>query len=251
MGRLKGLKVLIADDEEDICRLLSEYVASRGGAADIAADGKMALEYINSKRYDFVFLDCNMPELTGIELAGYLKDLKAAPKIVMMTGYGPMDKEFAKAAGVDFYLPKPILLKDVSRILKLNEKKGLAAVDLVISVVVIGILCVFCIPRFVSLISAAKAAETKSALGSIRSAITIQYMKSVANGTPAFPSSVTAVLFTNQIMPENVLNQHTAIASVTARPGPRATSSFAGWWYIPDSGQVGAYSDGIVETSDW
>ena len=118
MKEPKEIRVLIADDEEYICSVLQAYVVSLGGRADIALDGRRAVEFINSKEYDFVFLDCNMPELTGVEVVKYLKNKNYGPKIIMMTGYGPMDKKFAKALGVDFYLSKPFLLDDIKKIFK-------------------------------------------------------------------------------------------------------------------------------------
>ncbi|MCX5715348.1 MAG: response regulator [Candidatus Omnitrophica bacterium] len=118
------IQVLIADDEAPVCQLLKEYIGLLGGKADIARDGKRALEYLDSKRYDFVFLDFNMPELTGLEVAKYLKSKKPRPKIIMMTGYGPIDEDFAKASGIDIYLPKPIALDDIKKIVSGEYKNG-------------------------------------------------------------------------------------------------------------------------------
>lgn len=114
----EGIKILIADDDENTRRLLSEYITGIGGRVNIADDGKRALQLLDSKDYDFVFLDCNMPEITGVELAEYLKKKKIRPKIVMMTGYGSIDEGFAKAAGVDIYLSKPFLLGEVKKIIE-------------------------------------------------------------------------------------------------------------------------------------
>ena len=108
--------ILVADDEKDTCQLLEEYLALMGGKVDVAYDGKAALECLDSKAYDFVFLDCNMPELTGVELVRYLKKRKPRPKIIMMTGYGMIDEDFAKTVGADVYLKKPILLNEVKKI---------------------------------------------------------------------------------------------------------------------------------------
>lgn len=117
----KKIRVLVADDEEAVCQLLSEYFETMGEKVDVAYDGKRALECLNSKDYDFVFLDCNMPELTGVEVAKYLKAKKPKPKIIMMTGYGPMDEGFAKAVGVDIYLSKPIVLDRVKEIIQYGK----------------------------------------------------------------------------------------------------------------------------------
>ncbi|MDD5449621.1 MAG: response regulator [Candidatus Omnitrophica bacterium] len=115
---MKKRAVLVADDDQETCQLLNEYISgAMGCCVDVAFDGKMALEFLCSKTYDFVFLDCNMPELTGLEIAEYLQGQKRRPKIIMMTGYDQIDENFAKAVGVDIYLKKPILLDMVRKIL--------------------------------------------------------------------------------------------------------------------------------------
>ncbi|MBI4336061.1 MAG: response regulator, partial [Candidatus Omnitrophica bacterium] len=80
--------------------------------------GKRAMEFLEAREYDCVFLDCNMPEVTGLEVAKYLSIRKPRPKIVMMTGYDPMTKEFAGVEGVDVYLKKPIALNEVKTLIE-------------------------------------------------------------------------------------------------------------------------------------
>lgn len=118
MTEERKISVLIADDDEDTRRLLSEYLSGMNLKADAAEDGKRALELLDCKKYDFVFLDCNMPEVTGLEVARALKAKAPHPKIIMMTGYGPIDEGFAKASGVDIYIKKPISLKEVGNIIR-------------------------------------------------------------------------------------------------------------------------------------
>ncbi len=114
----RKISALIADDDEDTRQLLSEYFNSMDLKVDAAEDGKRAMELLDCKKYDFVFLDCNMPEVTGLEVAKALKTKAPHSKIIMMTGYGPMDEGFAKAAGVDIYIKKPISLKEIKNIIR-------------------------------------------------------------------------------------------------------------------------------------
>lgn len=123
MTDVKKISVLIADDEEDTRRLLSEYFNSMGMKADTAEDGKRALELLGCKEYDFVFLDCNMPEVTGLEVAKSLRAKPTHSKVIMMTGYGPMDEGFAKASGVDIYIKKPVSLKEIKNIIRGGHDK--------------------------------------------------------------------------------------------------------------------------------
>lgn len=123
MTDTRKISVLIADDEEDTRRLLNEYFSSMGLKVDAAEDGRRALELLDRKKYDFVFLDCNMPEITGLEVAKALKAKAPDSKIVMMTGYGPMDEGFAKAAGVDIYIKKPLSLDALKNIIRAEYDK--------------------------------------------------------------------------------------------------------------------------------
>ena len=114
---MEEIKILVADDKKNTCQLFKEYLTPMGGKVDVAYDGKRALECLDSKSYDLLFLDCNMPELSGIEMARYLKAKRTRPKIVVMTGYAFMDEGFAKAIGADVYLKKPFLLDDVKKVI--------------------------------------------------------------------------------------------------------------------------------------
>lgn len=118
MTEAKKISVLIADDDSDTRRLLSEYLSGMNLKVDAAEDGKRALELLDCRKYDFVFLDCNMPEVTGLEVAKDMKTKTKHSKIIMMTGYDPIDEGFAKAVGVDVYIKKPISLKEVENIIR-------------------------------------------------------------------------------------------------------------------------------------
>ncbi|MFA5085370.1 MAG: response regulator, partial [Candidatus Omnitrophota bacterium] len=96
-----------------------------GYEVDTAYDGKIALERINSNNYDFIFLDENMPELTGLELARYLKNSGAGAKVVIITGYEGINEGFARTVKIDGYLTKPIKTEDIDKIIrKLTKGQG-------------------------------------------------------------------------------------------------------------------------------
>ena len=112
------MKILIADDEKEFVDFLKGVLIERGHEADTAYDGEEALELIKKNRYDILFLDHNMPGLTGLEIAEYVKENKIKSKTVIVTGYDPMSEKFARAVGADEYLEKPVAMKDVEAILK-------------------------------------------------------------------------------------------------------------------------------------
>ena len=116
------MKILIADDEKDIVDLIKERVAIKGYNADIAFDGEKALEFIKLNKYDLVFVDHNMPELTGLELIKYIRENNLDTKIVMITGYPAIEGSVVKYLGADEYLTKPFKLKEIEDIIDKYKK---------------------------------------------------------------------------------------------------------------------------------
>lgn len=131
-----------------------------------------------------------------------------------------------------------------------KNKKGFTLIELVMVIVILGILASIAIPKFVDLTGEAKQSAAKSGLGAIRSTIAINYAKSATSGTAAFPTAITTLLFADERIPNNRLNDSTSVGAVGSAPSGTATSA-NGWWYISASGKAGAYSDGTVDTSTW
>jgi len=110
------MKILICDDETEIVNALEKYLKSKGCDVGCALDGKKGLELLKSGGYDIVFLDVNMPELTGFEVLRYVKDNNIKTKVIFLTGYPCVNEDFAKKLRVDEYLEKPIDLKVIGEI---------------------------------------------------------------------------------------------------------------------------------------
>lgn len=112
------MRILIADDEVEFVEMLKERLRYKNVEMDFAYDGKQALQLIKSAHYDVIFLDHNMPEMTGLELVRYIKEHDIDTKTVMITGYPAIRGFFAKAIGTDEYLTKPVNLKDIDDIIE-------------------------------------------------------------------------------------------------------------------------------------
>jgi two-component system LytT family response regulator len=118
-----NLKMLVVDDEQlaraHLIRLLEDQGLSNVLEADTAAQ---ALAVIDEKAPDVVFLDIQMPGLTGLQLAETIAYLERAPQIVFVTGYS----EHAVAAferGALDYLLKPVSPERLSAtLLRLRER---------------------------------------------------------------------------------------------------------------------------------
>ena len=116
------MRILIADDEKEVVELLKDRLILKGHSADTAYDGKKALELIKSNIYDLIFLDHNMPGLTGLELLRYIKQNNLKPKVVIITAYAEIDEFFMKRLGTDEYLTKPVKMKDIDDIIDKYSK---------------------------------------------------------------------------------------------------------------------------------
>ena len=111
----RKLEILLAEDNSVNRKLIGSMLKSRGYRFDLASDGKEALEKCCAKKYDVVFMDCQMPVMDGYESAGQIKLELAgsvAPYIVAMTANAMEgDREKCLGAGMDDYISKPINFK--------------------------------------------------------------------------------------------------------------------------------------------
>ena len=117
------MNILIADDSREITSLMKTFLEKKGHEADVAEDGKQALEMVKTNKYDLAFFDHNMPEMTGMELVKFIKQNNIKTKTVILSGYSGMGDSFAKIIGADDYLSKPCQLVEIEAIISKYESK--------------------------------------------------------------------------------------------------------------------------------
>ena len=107
-------RVLIVDDEEIMQDVMRDILSESGYAVDIAENGQVALDKVESAVYDLVFADIRMPVMDGIEFLRMAKVQKPELDIVMMTGYASVDVavEAMKLGAFDF-ITKPFNLEHI------------------------------------------------------------------------------------------------------------------------------------------
>ncbi len=110
---MNELRVLIADDDEGMRLILQKIVDKTDGfkVEDIASDGKEAVKLFKKKRHDVVFLDVEMPQMTGIECAKAISDISPETPIVFATAHESYMADAFEVYAFD-YLTKPF---DVER----------------------------------------------------------------------------------------------------------------------------------------
>jgi two-component system NtrC family response regulator len=107
--------ILIVDDDEMMRSTLSLLVERKGHRASCAATLREGLDGIGTCDFDVVFLDVKMPDGNGLELLPKIEACKAAPEVIIMTGYGdPNGAELAIRNGAWDYIEKGSSIKDIS-----------------------------------------------------------------------------------------------------------------------------------------
>ena len=121
-------KILVADDESNICELLRLYLEKEGYTVVLAHDGEKALERFQSEQPDLVLLDIMMPKLDGWQVCREIRKKSACP-IIMLTAKGEVfDKVLGLELGADDYVVKPFETKEViARIKAVLRRCGSAA----------------------------------------------------------------------------------------------------------------------------
>ncbi|MEW6516021.1 MAG: response regulator [candidate division FCPU426 bacterium] len=109
------MKILIVDDSKAM-RMIIRRILRQAGFQDVdaeeAVNGKDALEKIKTVAPDLVFLDWNMPEMNGIEVAQNLKQSGSPIKYGFVTSEGTQEmKQLAMDAGANFFICKPFTVE--------------------------------------------------------------------------------------------------------------------------------------------
>ncbi len=100
-------KVLIIDDDEELCELVSEYLGVEGFETSVVNDGASGLAAARSGKYDMAILDVMLPKMNGFEVLKHLRTDSKLP-VLMLTARGDdMERIVGLESGADDYLPKP------------------------------------------------------------------------------------------------------------------------------------------------
>ena len=106
-------KILVVDDEKNICELLRLYLEKDGYEVLTAYDGLQAVQGVKEHSPDLVLLDVMMPEMDGWEVCGEVRKFSKVP-IIMLTAKGEtFDRIMGLDLGADDYVVKPFDAKEV------------------------------------------------------------------------------------------------------------------------------------------
>ena len=110
---MKQMKLLLVDDEERLLSTTKKLFEKIGIEALTANSGREALELLESRDVDVIFLDIKMPGMDGIETLQRIKKTYPLSEVIILTGHATMETavEGLKLGALD-YLIKPVSMKD-------------------------------------------------------------------------------------------------------------------------------------------
>ncbi len=138
MARSHPLRILLAEDNLVNQKVVLRMLEKLGYNADVAANGKEAVDALTRQAYDLILMDMHMPELDGIEATRRIRSMlppKRQPVIAAVTAAAMLDdRKACLAAGMNAYLSKPIRVKQLISLLQSvaesKEANGAGPVDL-------------------------------------------------------------------------------------------------------------------------
>lgn len=118
-------KILIVDDDENICELLRLYLEKDGFEPLVAGDGEKAIEFAQKHNPALILLDIMLPKLDGWQVCREIRKFSLVP-IIMLTAKGEtFDRILGLELGADDYVPKPFDAKElIARIKAVLRRSG-------------------------------------------------------------------------------------------------------------------------------
>lgn len=116
-------KILIIEDEQDIARIIKDYISKNGYEPTIANNGKDALHFIEILNPEFIILDIMLPDIDGIELCRQIRENNNVPILILSARGSDTDKVLGLGFGADDYMTKPFSLTELLARIKSNLRR--------------------------------------------------------------------------------------------------------------------------------
>lgn len=119
------MKILVAEDEPDMQRILRLYLEKEGYLVSVASDGCEAFDLLCAEPFDLLIADWMMPKMDGIALCKEVRSYSLPIKIIMLTAKSNIQDEFdGLFCGADDYIKKPfdpkVLLLRIKKMLQID-----------------------------------------------------------------------------------------------------------------------------------
>jgi DNA-binding response OmpR family regulator len=106
-------RLLVVDDDAELCGLLSKYLGEEGFVVSCVPDGESALALFASQIFELVVLDVGLPGISGVDVLSRIRSKSLVP-VVMLTASGDLDYRIrGLEAGADDYIAKPFSTQEL------------------------------------------------------------------------------------------------------------------------------------------
>lgn len=110
------LRLLVVDDEVDVCDFVKNFFKERNFEVMVAYNGKEALEVVQKKNPEIILLDLKMPVMSGMDALKEIRKRSVNAKVIVITAVEDTQvAEEAKRHGAVDYITKPLLLEQLER----------------------------------------------------------------------------------------------------------------------------------------
>ena len=117
-------RILVVDDDKELCELLTDYLVPEGFEVEAVHDSDKGIERALSGAHDFVVLDVMLPGVSGFEVLRTLRKSSAIP-VLMLTARGEdVDRIVGLEMGADDYLPKPFNPRELVARIRAIQRRG-------------------------------------------------------------------------------------------------------------------------------
>jgi two-component system, OmpR family, response regulator CpxR len=128
-------RILVIDDDVELCHLVGEYLGAEGFAVDSVHDGESGLKKAGAGEYLLVVLDVMLTGINGFEVLRRIRATSRLPVLLLTARGEDVDRIVGLEIGADDYLPKPFnpreLVARIRAILRRTRAEGAAAPELV------------------------------------------------------------------------------------------------------------------------
>src|SRR5437588_3934415 len=132
---MKGMdRILVIDDDVELCHLVEEYLRAEGFTAECVHDGESGLKKATAEEYLLVVLDVMLPGINGFEVLRRVRAVSRLPVLLLTARGEEVDRIVGLEIGADDYLPKPFnpreLVARIRAILRRTHGEGKSAASL-------------------------------------------------------------------------------------------------------------------------
>ena len=107
------MKILLVEDDAEICSMLKTYLERENFEVAAACDGRQAVRMFSEERFDLVLLDLMIPKISGMDVLQKIRSQSVVPVIILSAKASETDKTLGLGLGADDYITKPFSLAEV------------------------------------------------------------------------------------------------------------------------------------------